>query len=51
MLRDTKQKDKKEQKNDYRKPILIKHKKLNDITAGANGSAPIGPVLGCSRSY
>jgi len=39
-------KDKKEQKSKYSKPILIKHKKLNDITAGGS-PAP----LGCTRAY
>ncbi len=43
-----KSKDKKEEKNKYSKPILIKHKKLNDVTAGlASNNAP----LGCTRSY
>lgn len=32
-------------KTQYRKPVLTKHKKLRDITAG--GTAP----LGCTKSF
>ncbi|MGA7876118.1 MAG: hypothetical protein WCA08_10670 [Desulfoferrobacter sp.] len=42
-----KSKDKKEEKNKYSKPILIKHKKLNDVTGGMSPA----PYLGCTRSY
>lgn len=39
MLENIKQQDnKKEQKNTYSKPILIKHKKLTDITAGVQST-------------
>jgi len=31
-------------KTQYRKPVLTKHKKLRDITAGATGG------LGCTKS-
>ncbi len=41
-----KEKDKKElRKAKYLKPVLTKHKKLRDITAGAMSR----PVLGCTK--
>ncbi len=33
-------------KAQYRKPVLTKHKKLRDITAGLTG-----PILGCTKSF
>ena len=41
--------EKKVEKGNYTKPVLIKHKQLKDITAGTIGSNPGG--LGCTRSY
>jgi hypothetical protein len=32
-----KEKDKKQEKGEYIKPVLINHGKLNDITAGKTG--------------
>ncbi len=43
-----KEKEKKDQKKvKYLKPVLIKHKKLRDITAG--GTQMNGSMLGCTR--
>ncbi len=42
-------KEKKEMKKaEYKKPILTKHKKLRDVTAGGTGF--IGNLLGCTKS-
>jgi len=37
-------KERKEQKKMYKKPLLTKHTKLTDVTAGASAE-----VLGCTR--
>jgi hypothetical protein len=39
-------------KQQYAKPILVKHGKLKDVTAVKVGSAGgKGPVLGCTRLF
>jgi len=40
-------------KQQYAKPILVKHGKLKDLTAGIVGSAggKAAPVLGCTRLF
>ncbi len=44
-------KEKKEiRKTEYKKPMLTKHKKLRDVTAGITGG--LGPgVLGCTKNF
>lgn len=40
------------EKGHYTKPVLIKHKQLKDITAGAAGSnINPNPGLGCTRAF
>ena len=37
-------------KAQYKKPVLTKHKKLRDVTAGT--TAGIGPgILGCTKNF
>ena len=43
-----KKEEKEIKKNEYTKPLLIKHKKLKDITAGAGSP---NNVLGCTKSF
>ncbi len=43
-------KEKKEiKKAEYKKPVLTKHKKLKDVTAGFFSPGP--PVLGCTKNF
>ncbi len=42
--------EKKTKKAEYKKPILTKHKKLRDVTAGGT-AVGAGFLLGCTKNF